>query len=97
MSMKRSISALAVAALLISVAGPALAQDDRHHDDHRRDHQYNDRNRQYNDRMHQRQYGNAHRFHEGQNWNGHRVTNRGGHWGYYQPQNGSRIFINIPL
>jgi hypothetical protein len=40
---------------------------------------------------------NRHRYHEGQSWNGHRLTNRNGHWGYYQPRNGAQVFISIPL
>jgi hypothetical protein len=37
------------------------------------------------------------RYHEGQNWRGHRLTNRNGHWGYYQPHNGVNLFVSIPL
>jgi hypothetical protein len=37
------------------------------------------------------------RYHEGQNWRGHRLTNRNGHWGYFQPRNGANVFISIPL
>jgi hypothetical protein len=37
------------------------------------------------------------RYREGQSYHGHRLTNHGGHWGYYQPRNGANIFINIPL
>jgi len=36
-------------------------------------------------------------YHEGQNYHGHHLTHRNGHWGYYQPQGGSQVFISIPL
>jgi hypothetical protein len=36
-------------------------------------------------------------YREGQNYHGHHLTHRNGHWGYYQPQGGSQVFISIPL
>jgi hypothetical protein len=54
-----------------------------------------------NDHNHDQMRHNApqHRasYHEGQNWHGHQLHNRNGHWGYYQPRNGSKVFISIPL
>ncbi|MBD5633319.1 MAG: hypothetical protein IAI49_02470 [Candidatus Eremiobacteraeota bacterium] len=37
------------------------------------------------------------RHHEGENYRGHRLHQVHGHWGYYQPRNGTNVFISIPL
>jgi hypothetical protein len=36
-------------------------------------------------------------YHEGQVYQGHKLHNNHGHWGYYQRRGGSNVFINIPL
>jgi hypothetical protein len=37
------------------------------------------------------------RYREGQMYHGHRLHNYHGRWGYYQPRNGTNVFISIPL
>ena len=95
--MKRILASLATLAFL-AVSGPAFAQDRDNHN-------------QGGPMQHggpAMQHGGPpprrpappprrHTYHEGQVYNGHHLTNRGGHWGYYQPRNGVNVFINIPL
>ncbi len=96
--MKRILASLATLAFL-AVSVPALAQDRDNHDHGgpgmqrggpppRRDAPPPRRNAPPPRR---------HMYREGQVYNGHHLTNRGGHWGYYQPRNGVNVFINIPL
>jgi hypothetical protein len=85
--MKQLIAGIAAIAFLASV-GPALA------DNH--DHRGGDQGRSHGG-MSRQAPPPRHHFREGQSYNGHRLTNRNGHWGYYQPRNGSNIFISIPL
>jgi hypothetical protein len=84
--MKRLLSAAAAAAIIITSAVPVFAQNQN---DHRRT---APQFRHIPQRQAPRQ-----RYRAGQNWHGHRLANRGGHWGYYQPRNGAQVFINIPL
>lgn len=91
----KSIIAGAAALLIFATAAPAFAQDHRDQRD-QRDHRDN-RNHGYVVVRHAPPPRAHARWREGQMWHGHRVTDRGGHWGYYQPRNGANIFINIPL
>jgi hypothetical protein len=68
-----------------ATALPALA-DDHHDRDHGRDRHHAPPLRH-----------SVSRYHEGQMWHGHRLANRGGHWGYYAPRNGAQVFISIPI
>jgi hypothetical protein len=89
----KQILAGALALAFLTTAGPVLAQnrDDHGHDQGQMQGHMQSRHQAPPPR-HQ-----ASRYHEGQSYRGHRLTNRGGHWGYYQPRNGANIFINIPL
>jgi hypothetical protein len=92
--MKRILASLATLAFL-AVSLPALAQDrdNRDHDHGRPDmHRGGPPPRHYYAPPPRR-----HVYREGQVYYGHHLTNRGGHWGYYQPRNGVQVFINIPL
>jgi hypothetical protein len=83
------------AALMLVVSAPALAQD--HSDQHQNQNQNQHGHAPQHHQAPPPRNNNVHRYHEGQNYNGHHLTNRGGHWGYYQPRNGAQVFINIPL
>ncbi len=83
LGMKSSISAMSALALLL-VAGPAFAQN---HDSHNQGH----------GQMRHAPPPRHSSYREGQNWHGHRLTQRNGHWGYVQPRNGAQVFISIPL
>jgi hypothetical protein len=96
LTMKRLLASLATLAFL-AVAVPALAQDRDNHD-------HGGPMMQHGGPPHggppPRRYApppRRHVYREGQVYNGHHITNRGGHWGYYQPRNGVNVFINIPL
>jgi hypothetical protein len=89
--MKRILASLATLAFL-AVSVPALAQDRDNHDHGGAMMQHGGPPPRHNAPPPRR-----HSYHEGQNWNGHHLTNHGGHWGYYQPRNGANVFINIPL
>lgn len=102
--MKRYITA-AAALVFLATAAPVLAQnrDDRgynrdynngNNQGYRRDDR-NDRNRDYH-----RNYNGDPRHHawrEGDTWHGHRVNYRNGHWGYYEPRNGTQFFVQFWL
>jgi hypothetical protein len=85
------LSLIGVVALTLLTAAPALAQM---RDDHNNQRQMQQQHNGPQQRMggHQGQS-----WHEGQNYHGHRLHNHNGHWGYYQPHNGTQLFINIPL
>jgi len=90
--MKRILASLATLAFL-AVSVPALAQgrDDRNHD------RGGPGFRQGGPPPRHFAPPRRRMYREGQVWNGHHLTNRGGRWGYYQPRNGANIFISIPL
>jgi hypothetical protein len=91
-TMKRILASLATLAFL-AVSLPALAQDRDNRDHGRPDmHRGGPPPRHYYAPPPRR-----HMYREGQVYNGHHLTNRGGRWGYYQPRNGVQVFINIPL
>ncbi len=88
----------AAALLLVATAAPVLAQDR----DARFNHDSNAYNRPYqrDTRIVHRSYnGNprGHAWREGDSWNGHRVSYRSGRWGYYQPRNGTQVFVQFSL
>lgn len=89
--MKRIFAGVAALAFL-AVAAPALADRDDHHRDRDYDH---GRHMYY--RMPPPPRRRVVVYRENQIWYGHHIHYRGGHWGYYQPQNGITVFINIPL
>jgi hypothetical protein len=95
-TMKRFLAAIAALGFL-AIAVPAIAED-RHDHDHDHD---RFREQSFHHGPPPRHYAPPPRrmrmYREGQVWNGHHLTNRGGHWGYYQPRNGVQLFINIPL
>jgi hypothetical protein len=86
----KQLLAGALALAFLAAAGPVLAQNRDDHGNNQGGHQQS--HHQAPPPRHQ-----ASRYHEGQSYHGHRLTNHGGHWGYYQPRNGANIFINIPL
>jgi hypothetical protein len=91
--MKRFLAGLAALGFL-AIAVPAVAQD-RHDRDHDRG-----RDHGYHHGPPPRYYAPPPRrvvYHENQSWHGHRLHNRNGRWGYYQPRNGVQVFINIPF
>jgi hypothetical protein len=83
-----NIFAAAVILTLLASTAPAVAQNQH---DQNRGHQQSHRPQSH------RSPPRRSTYHEGQVWQGHRVTNRGGQWGYYQPRNGAQVFIKIPL
>jgi hypothetical protein len=91
--MKRFLAGLSVLAIL-AASGPAFAQG---RDDHDRDHGRPEFRHGPPTRHFAPPPRHYHSYREGQIWNGHHLTNRGGNWGYYQPRSGAQIFINIPL
>jgi hypothetical protein len=90
--MKRILASLATLAFL-AVSVPALAQNQDNHNNHG----HSSMQRGGSASRRNAPPPRRHTYHEGQVYNGHRLTNHGGHWGYYQPRNGAQVFINIPL
>ncbi len=97
--MKRILASLATLAFL-AVSVPALAQDRDNHDHGGPAMEHHGQAMEHGGPAMQHRYApppRRHVYREGQVYNGHHLTNRGGHWGYYQPRNGVNVFINIPL
>ena len=106
--MKR-LAAGAAALILLATAAPVLAQDrdDRYNRDNgsyqRDDRNRDDRNRDYRDRDGGRYNRDSyrdrsgHEWHEGDNWRGHRLTYYNNAWGYWQPRNGTQVFVHFSL
>lgn len=104
--MKR-LAASAAALIFLATAAPVLAQDrDDHGYNNDRDngwYQHDDRDRgnQDRDRDHSsRDYyrdRSGHEWHQGDVWRGHRLTYYNGRWGYWQPRNGARFFVQFSL
>jgi hypothetical protein len=80
------LSFISVIALTLLTAAPAFAQQG-HDQNHMQQHSAP----QHSAPQHRASYR------EGQNYHGHKLHNQNGHWGYYQPRNGSQVFISIPL
>jgi hypothetical protein len=89
--MKRLLSSALAAFALFALAAPALAKhDDEHHEHHDRGNHYGwDRDGDY----HSWQHG-PHRY---RHWHGRDVTYWNGGWGYWEPRDGTHIFISIRL
>jgi opacity protein-like surface antigen len=90
----KSFIAGAAALAVLSTTAAALAQDQNRHQNN----QGPQGGRSYGQRQGARYNAPPHpAYRQGQAWHGHRLANRGGRWGYYQPRNGVQVFINIPL
>jgi hypothetical protein len=87
------LSFLGAIALALLTTAPAFAQM---HDDHNHGQMQQRNNMQHNNMQHHNMQQHQ-RYHQGQIYHGHHLQNRNGHWGYYQPRNGSQVFISIPL
>jgi hypothetical protein len=96
--MKRLLASLAALAFL-AVSAPVLAQDGDNHDHGGPAMQHGGPAMHRGGPPPRRSAPppRRHVYREGQIYNGHHLTNRSGHWGYYQPRNGVQVFINIPL
>jgi len=82
---------------MLLLAAPAFAQN---HDDHNQGHGQMSHGQMSHGQMGHapmRQAPPRQSYREGQVYHGHHLTHRNGHWGYYQPQGGSQVFISIPL
>ena len=102
--MKR-FAASAAALILLATAAPVLAQDrdDRYNHDsgwNQRDNRdYQNRDRGDRDRNNRDYYRDrrGHEWHQGDTWQGHRLTYYNGQWGYWQPRNGTQFFVQFSL
>jgi len=96
--MKRYLAG-AAALFLLATTAPVLAQD--------RDNGYNrdnggyrdNRDRDNHDRYTRDYYRDrqGHEWHQGDRWQGHRLTYYNNRWGYWQPRNGTQFFVQFSL
>jgi hypothetical protein len=105
--MKR-FAASAAALIFLATAAPVLAQDrdDRYNRDNsgwnqrdnrdNRDYHDHDRNRDRYNRDYYRDR-RGHEWREGDMYQGHRLTYYNGRWGYWQPRNGTQVFVQFWL